>query len=179
MNHELAERVERLERLARRWRGAAIGLIMVGLAAIAAGAGPKTPKPAPQAVEASRFVLRDDKNRIRATVGMDGGTPGVVLYGEQGSPEASLYTTGDGGAAVTLYGANPGQRVVLTSQTSTSTLALGQRETGSATLTVPAGGAPLLQLYGKSGHVMIGIVPGQGGPGVEMTRDGKVIFHAP
>ena len=116
----IMERVERLERESRRWRGIALVLGLL-LAAVGVMGQAKTAR----TVEATRFVLKDTANRVRAelvaqersvalrfkdeggiprlTVGTEDATAVVVLNDRTGAVAANVAVLPHGAPGMTLY----------------------------------------------------------------------------
>jgi hypothetical protein len=94
-------RLDRLERESRRWRRVALGSWLAIAALLLLGQSqPQAQRPAGPArpVEAERFVLRDARGRVGATLGWEAdSTPRLVLHDPVGQPR-TLLTVGAGGA---------------------------------------------------------------------------------
>jgi hypothetical protein len=90
--HEVLERLESVEKQNRRlkWAGSLllIAIALAGLAIVAVGrrTGP------PEVIQARKFVLLDDKGRVRAdlSMGRSGAEPELALYDEEGRVRAVL-----------------------------------------------------------------------------------------
>jgi hypothetical protein len=102
-------RLDRLERESRRWRRAALGawLAIAALLLLGQGSPRGARPPAPRAVEAERFVLRNAQGRAGATLGWEADDmPRLVLHDPAGRPR-TLLTVGSGGApGLSLLGAD-------------------------------------------------------------------------
>jgi hypothetical protein len=116
----IVHRIERLERESRRWRGLAL---VLGL--LLAAAGVMGQARTGRTVEATRFVLKDSANRVRAelvaqersvalrfkdeggiprlTVGTEDATAVVVLNDRTGAVAANVAVLPHGAPGVTLY----------------------------------------------------------------------------
>ena len=100
------ERLDHLERqLSRanrrnRWLLAGVGLCLgIGLVAWTFRPTAATAQPAGAAlkvVRATRFVLEDEKGKLRAMLAMDKDGPGLVLYDEKGNMRVLLAMGKDG-----------------------------------------------------------------------------------
>jgi hypothetical protein len=126
-------RLDRLERESRRWRRLALAS-WLGLAAVALlGQAAPTAAPAPGTVEAQRFVLRDARGRVGATLAWerDGG-PRLALADALGRDRAVVSVSADGWPGLTLLDRD------------------GQ--TARATLVVGPDGAPGLALFDAAGR---------------------------
>lgn len=116
----IVQRIERLKRESRRWRGLALALGLI-LAATGVMGQARTGRTA----EASRFVLKDSADRVRAelvaqdrsvalrfkdeggiprlTVGTEDATAVVVLNDRTGAVAASVAVLPHGAPGMTLY----------------------------------------------------------------------------
>ncbi len=116
----IVQRIERLERDARRWRTLAVvlGLLLGAVGVMGQARTGRT-------VEATRFVLKDNANRVRAelvaqersvalrfkdeggiprlTVGTEDATAVVVLNDRMGAVAASVAVLPHGAPGMTLY----------------------------------------------------------------------------
>lgn len=93
----ITARLDRLERGSRRWKRAALGSWLAIAALFLLGQSPPRAAKAP-AVEAERFVLRDARGRIGASLGWEADeTPRLTLHDAGGRARAVL-TVGAGGA---------------------------------------------------------------------------------
>ena len=116
----IVQRIERLERESRRWRA---GALVLGL--LLAAAGVMGQARTGRTVEATRFVLKDSANRVRAelvaqersvalrfkdeggiprlTVGTEDATAVVVLNDRTGAVAANVAVLPHGAPGITLY----------------------------------------------------------------------------
>lgn len=146
----IVQRIERLEREARRWRGLAL---VLGL--LLAAAGVMGQARTGRTVEATRFVLKDSANRVRAelvaqersvalrfkdeggiprlTVGTEDATAVVVLNDRTGAVAANMAVLPHGAPGLSLYDPSGKPRVELS---------LARDGTPSLVTTSPAWKAP-------------------------------------
>lgn len=89
----LAERVERLE-VENQWLKRLGSLVVVGVAALGIH-GTNLGRPAGQ-VEAERFVVKDSRGRVRASLSMQpDGEPGLTILDDRGREQIALRATSD------------------------------------------------------------------------------------
>ena len=155
----IAERLDRLERACRRWRAA--GLCALTASAVFALAGARRDA-VPEAVEARRFLIRDEDGRLRATLQLDAmGLPGLWLFDRRGQVKARLALSGGETPTLELHDKQGKGRVILgVSPTDQPGLALsGQDGKTGMHLSVfpgpPAGGTPILFFTGPDGKSRI------------------------
>jgi hypothetical protein len=97
-------RLERLEKQNRRWKGAVLFVLLIFGTALSMGAAQPPAKVDPPAkvnrfeeVQAKRFLLLDNKGKVRADLVMSGfGQPALLLYGEKGTERISILLEKDG-----------------------------------------------------------------------------------
>ena len=98
----ITARLDRLERDSRRWRRVALGSWLAIAALLLLGQAPPRAKPA-RTVEAERFVLRDARGGIGATLGWEADdTPRLTLNDSRGQPRAALAVGAGGTPGLTL-----------------------------------------------------------------------------
>ncbi len=98
----LTQRLDRLERENRRLKlvGA---ILLVALAAVGA-MGQVLPKAVPKVVEAEQFIVRDTKGKIRASLDVVSGVPGLDLLDQNEKTRARLaVAAGDGAPNLDLF----------------------------------------------------------------------------
>ncbi len=151
----LIERLDRLERENRRLKIA--GAILLLVVAAGGAMGQVLPKAVPKVVEAERFVLRDTKGKILATLGAEAsGLLALVLYDQNGKARAVLGVVADGRPVLSLLDQNGKDRAglgLLPDGVPTLSL-LDQNGKDRATLAVKADGTPALGLFDRDGKVI-------------------------
>jgi hypothetical protein len=177
----LTQRLDRLERDNRRLKIAG-AILLLALAAVGA-MGQVLPKAVPKVVEAERFVLRDTKGKILATLIEALGTPALVLFDQNGKARAGLTVLPDGRPGLSLYDQNEKKRAGLTVVgDGTPSLALSdQNEKVRAGLGVLADGAPGLFLSDQNEKVRAGLMVDTSGPSLVLrdeNRNRAVLGHA-
>jgi hypothetical protein len=106
---QITARLDRLERDGRRWRRAALGSWLAIAALLLLGQSPaRAVKPNPaRTVEAERFVLRDARGGIGATLGWGADdTPRLVLNDLKGQSRAVLTVGAGGTPGLSLFDAD-------------------------------------------------------------------------
>jgi hypothetical protein len=179
---DLTQRLDRLERGNRRLRLAGVILL---LALVAVGAmGQVLPKAVPKVVEAERFVVRDTRGKISATLGAGSGTttPALSLADQNGKLRAGLAVLSDGAVGLVLADKDGNLRasIGLAADASSQVILYNKEGRGGAGLIVRADGAGLT-LDDKDGErrVMLGL-NAYGFPSLHLSdKDGKVIWKAP
>ncbi len=105
----LETRVKQLERQNRRFKQ--LGAVAIVLAGVAVAMGQEAPKK-PKTIEAEKFVVVDGRGKHRATLGMEGGNPTLVLADLAGKP-LMTFRTRNGKSAMYIFDANGTPRVEL------------------------------------------------------------------
>jgi hypothetical protein len=145
--HPIMARLDRLERESRRWRRVALASWLAIAALLLLGQSPpratKPPNPA-RTVEAERFVLRDTRGGIGATLGWEADDPPrLALNDSRGKARAAL-TVGVGG-------------------TSGLSLLDADGTTIRAALVIGSDGAPGLALFDPAGKPRVAVALFHGG----------------
>ncbi len=98
----LVQRLDRLEREDRRLKGVGL-MVLIGIVALVL-MGQATPSKVEKLVEAEKFVLRDEKGKIRATLAIAAdGVVSLSLAGTAEKPGAVLAAARDGASTLILY----------------------------------------------------------------------------
>ncbi len=149
----LTQRLDRLERENRRLKIAG-AILLLALAAVGA-MGQVLPKAVPKVVEAERFVVRDTKGKVLATLGTEAsGLPALVLSDQNGKRRAGLFVLADGEPHLGLFDQNEKRRAVLA---------------------VLADGAPALFLADQNGKDRAGLVLDTSGPSLVLRDENDKI----
>lgn len=143
------ERLERLERQNRRLKlvGAVVLLSVAALVTMGQA------RPASQAMEAQRFVVKDAHGKPRAILGAFGDFWGLNLYDPDGNARAALNVGANSTSRLGFYDGNGKSRVIVdVTDDGTSTVGFYDR-TGKAHahLRVAPDGSPLLGFFDKDG----------------------------
>src|SRR5262245_44833637 len=107
----ITARLDRLEHESRRWRRIALGSWLAIAALLLLGQSPppratRLPSPA-RTLEAERFVLRDSRGGVAATLGWEADElPRLVLNDPKGQPRAVLAVGAGAAPGLTLLGAD-------------------------------------------------------------------------
>ncbi len=172
----LTQRLDRLERENRRLKvaGTIVFLVLVAVGAM----GQVLPKAVPKVVEAERFVLRDARGKMLATLGTDG----LVLADQNGKFRAALGVGTDGSASLIFDDQNEKPRVTLgVLDDGTPHLALlDQNEKPRLALAVGTDGTPHLALFDQNKKPRLALDVGTSGPSVvlgDQNRDRAVLGH--
>jgi len=138
----MLQRLGRLERENRRLKISG-AILLLALAAVGA-MGQGLPKAVPKVVEAERFVLRDTRGKILATLGTEAaGLLALVLSDQNGKTRAGLGV------------GTSGPSLVLRDENSKDRAALGHTALeGTATGTVEQRPASSLVLFDRDGKVI-------------------------
>jgi hypothetical protein len=162
---ELIERLERLERAHRRLKRFSLAALVIATALATIYAT----QPVSQKITAHQFDVVDDSGKVRATMGMGEGAPGVKLSDAQGKVRAE-WVLDTGGAGFVLYDAegNPHEALNVTPE-GEPTMWLSNAEgfelhLGGLALAMPSTGAT--QHTSAASIVMLG-------------KDKKLIWRAP
>jgi len=175
----LTQRLDRLERENRRLK--VTGAVLV-LALAAGGVMGQVPKAVPRVVEAERFVLRDTKGKVLATLGTEASTPSLALFDQNGKTRAVLMVLANGAAGLFVDDQNGKTRVLLGvgADGTPAVSLLDQNEKRRAALGVGADGTPLLSLADQNEKIRAELSVHTSGPSLVLrdeNRNRAVLGH--
>ncbi len=155
----LTQRLDRLERENRRLKLAGV-ILLLALAAVGA-MGQMIPRAVPKVVEAERFVLRDTRGKILATLGTEASGTSLSVYDQNGKPRAGLSVIADGAPVLVLFDQNGKDRagLVLGADGTPALALLDQNGKRRAVLSTLVDGRPglLLADQNEKGRLLLGV----------------------
>jgi hypothetical protein len=125
----ICHRVDKLERENRKLRWCALVLLLSASTLILMGQA----KPANRIIEAQKFVLKDDKGKIRAWMGLYGTGSEIVLGNDSAQPMMRLLVSTDAGN-LHFYGSHKGGMTLAVDSGDPSLSIVGSDGSGGAAI---------------------------------------------
>ena len=146
----LEKRIRRLE----RWN---VGLLAVaGLACLMAARGPG------RVITAERIDIEDDKGKVRATFGLQEGSPGMRFMDADGRPRLLASYSQEFGSQVQVIGKNPVHSLAMIATADGSVAVMGKSPRSGFEVHADASGQAGLKVDGRESNTAVYGVDSEG-----------------
>jgi hypothetical protein len=130
-------------------------------------------------IRANQFTLEDENGKLRAALGVNKGTAGLMLFAENGKPRAMLRVSKDG-PGLYLLDENGKPRAELSMDEDVPGLVLHEENGNVRAMLAVGKEGPMLGLNDENNKPRVGLGLFKNGPSLWLSdKDGKPIWSAP